>query len=108
MTIDEMKDVMHKFSVFTTLTVANLVTFYKKLGQTRVIDGFNALRSTSYWPFIQMNCYCGKGDEEDKVSIFKMFEIGPAFRVDLVKWMQLHNDLQDSWIIFDHVKRVKK
>jgi hypothetical protein len=37
-----------------------------------------------------------------------MSEVGPCNGVDLVKQMQLGGDLQDVWIMFDHVKRIKK
>ena len=33
--------------------------------------------------------------------------MGPHSSVDLVKWMQLGDDLQDAWMMFDHVKCVK-
>jgi hypothetical protein len=37
-----------------------------------------------------------------------MSEVGPGSGVDLVKRMQLGGDLKDAWIMFDHVKCVKK
>jgi hypothetical protein len=37
-----------------------------------------------------------------------MSEVGPGSGVDLVKQMQSGGDLQDAWIMFDHVKHVKK
>jgi hypothetical protein len=40
--------------------------------------------------------------------LFKMSEVGPSSDVDLVRRMQPGGDLQDTWIMFDHVKRVKK
>jgi hypothetical protein len=43
----------------------------------------------------------------DKVFIFKMSEVGPGSGVHLVKRMQPDGDLEDAWIMFDHVKRVK-
>jgi hypothetical protein len=49
-----------------------------------------------------------QGSDSDKVFLFKMSEVGPGSRVDLVKWMQPGGDLQDVWIMFDHVKHVKK
>jgi hypothetical protein len=50
----------------------------------------------------------GQGSDSSKVFVFKMFEVGPGSGVDLVKRMQLGGDLQDVWMMFDHVKRVKK
>ena len=43
----------------------------------------------------------------DKVFVFKMSEVGPGSKVDLVKRMQPGCDLENSWIMFDHVKRVR-
>jgi hypothetical protein len=39
--------------------------------------------------------------------IFKMSEVGPGSGMHLVKQMQPDGDLEDAWIIFNHVKRVK-
>jgi hypothetical protein len=50
----------------------------------------------------------GQGSDSDTVFLFKMSEVGPGSGVDLVKWMQPVGDLQDAWIMFDHVKLVKK
>lgn len=36
-----------------------------------------------------------------------MSEVGPGSGVDLVRRMQLGRDLQNAWVMFDHVKRVK-
>jgi hypothetical protein len=37
-----------------------------------------------------------------------MSEVGPGSGVDLVKRMQPSGDLEDAWMMFDHVKSVKK
>jgi hypothetical protein len=37
-----------------------------------------------------------------------MSEVGPGSGVDLVKRMQPGGDLEDAWMMFDHVKQVKK
>jgi hypothetical protein len=47
------------------------------------------------------------GQGKDKVYLFKMSEEGPRSGVDLVRQMQPGGDLQNSWCMFDHVKRVK-
>ena len=36
-----------------------------------------------------------------------MFEVGPGSGVDLVKRMQAGGDLENAWLMFDHVKRVQ-
>jgi len=32
---------------------------------------------------------------------------GTMFRFDMVQWMQLNDDLQNVWMMFDHVKWVQ-
>ena len=46
------------------------------------------LRGVSTWAYIQRNQFPGQGDEKDKMFVFKMSEVGPGSRVDLVRWMQ--------------------
>jgi hypothetical protein len=41
------------------------------------------------------------------VIVFKMSKVGPESGVHLVKRMQPGGDLEDTWIMFDHAKRVK-
>jgi hypothetical protein len=43
-----------------------------------------------------------------KVFLFKMLFYGPANGVDLVRRMQPSGDLQNCWLMFDHVKRVQE
>jgi hypothetical protein len=52
--------------------------------------------------------FLGQGSDFERAFIFKMSEVRPNISVDLVKRMQRGGDLQDAWIMFDHVKRVKK
>lgn len=37
--------------------------------------------------------------------VFKMLEVGPDLRVDL---MHVGGDLQDVWVMFDHIKHLKR
>jgi hypothetical protein len=43
-----------------------------------------------------------------KVFLFKMSFYGPTSGVDLVRHMQPNGDLQNCWLMFDHVKRVQE
>ncbi len=43
-----------------------------------------------------------------KVFLFKMSFYGPISGVDRVRCMQPGGDLQNCWLIFGHVKHVKK
>jgi hypothetical protein len=48
------------------------------------------------------------GQGKEKVYVFKMLEDGLGSGVDLVKRMQPRGDLENAWLMFDHVKRVKE
>ena len=56
--------------------------------------------------YIQGNVIPGQG--KDKVYVFKMLEDGPESGVDLVKRMQPRGDLENAWLMFDHVKCVQE
>lgn len=71
-----------------------------------IMDGITKLRGLSNWAYVQRNMFPGQGDDEEKVYIFKMSEVGPGSGVDLVRKMQPGGPLEDAWIMFDHVKRV--
>lgn len=66
------------------------------------------LRGYSKWPYVRKNMFLGQGSDFDKVFLFKMSELGPGNGVDLVKGMQPGSNLQDAWIMFDHIRHVKK
>ena len=70
------------------------------------MDGIAKLRGVSNWAYVQQN-FSGQRDDADKVFVFKMSEVGPGSGVDLVRRMQPGGDLENAWIMFDHVKRVK-
>jgi hypothetical protein len=42
-----------------------------------------------------------------KVYLFKMFINEATSEFDLVWWMQLGDDLQNVWMMFDHIMRVQ-
>jgi hypothetical protein len=44
---------------------------------------------------------------QKKVYVFKMLVDGLGSGVDLVKRMQPRGDLENEWLMFDHVKRVQ-
>jgi len=53
------------------------------------------------------NEFRGQGDDADKVFVFKISEVGPGSEVNLIQWLQLGGDLENMWMMSDHVKRVK-
>ncbi len=60
----------------------------------------------SKFEFTYNRDFLGQGKE--KVYIFKMLMEGPKSRVDLVRRMQPRSNLQNAWLMFDHVKYVKE
>lgn len=104
---EELDEVFKKYYTLSKPGLKNAVTTFRGIGNLGIIDGIAALRGCSKWEFIHDNKFPGQGSEGDKVFIFKMSEKGPGSGVDLVKRMQPGGDLQDSWIMFDHVKRTK-
>ena len=69
------------------------------------MDSIMALKDYSGFKFIHENKFPGKS--KDKVFVFKMSIDCSGSGVDLVKRMQPERDLQDCWIMFDHVKRME-
>jgi hypothetical protein len=89
-------------------SIKNNMTTLRYLRRFGVIDSITILRGCSHWPYVQKNMFLGQGSDFDKVFLFKILEVGLGSNVDLVKLMQLGGDLQDAWIMFDHMKCVKK
>jgi len=91
----------------TSPNVRNIVSSFRYMRRFGVMDSITQLRGSSNWSFVQKNLFPGQGSDTDKVFVFKMSEVGPRSGVDLVKCMQASGDLDNAWIMFDHVKRVK-
>ena len=105
--LEELIPIFDKFKLMSSPSVHNEVTTFRYLRRFGVMDSITRLRGTSNWAFIQENRFPGQGADSDKVFIFKMSEVGTGSGVDLVKRMQVGEDLEDAWMMFDHVKRVK-
>ena len=88
-------------------SIRNQVTSFRYMRRFGVMDSITKLRGSSNWAFVQENKFPSQGSDTNKVFVFKMSEVGPGSGVDLVKRMQVGGDLQDAWMMFDHVKRVK-
>jgi hypothetical protein len=71
------------------------------------MDCIAILRGYSHWAYIQENKFPGQVLDLNKVFVFKKLEVGLGSRLHLVKRMQPGGDLQEAWIMFHHVKRVK-
>jgi hypothetical protein len=101
MTFEELVPVLDKCKYMTSSSVKNSrknnVTTFRYLQRFGVMDSITILRGCSNWPYVQKNMFPGQ-----------MSEVGPCSGVDLVKQMHLGGNLHDAWIMFNHVKRVKK
>ena len=106
LTLEELEPVFDRCKDVSSPNLRNNVITFKYLKRFGWMESITMLRGLSTWAFVQKNMFPGQGDEEDKVFVFKMSEVGPASGVDLVKRMQPGGDLQDAWVMFDHAKRV--
>lgn len=98
--------VMDQFETLTSPNLRNFVSGTKRFfRQGRgVTDSILELKDYSNFVFIHQNQF--PGQNKGKVFVFKMSVDRPGSGVDLVKRMQPGGDLQDCWVMFDHVKRV--
>ncbi len=71
------------------------------------MDNILAFKSKSPYDYIQDSCFLRQMVGQ-KVFLFIMSLYGLANGVDLVRHMQPGGDLQNCWLMFDHVKCVKK
>ena len=108
MEFNDLVPVLDKCKYMTSPNIRNKVSSFKHFRKFGVIDSIMKLRGASKWAFVQESKFPGQGTEKDKVFVFKMSEIGLGSGVDLVKRMQAGGNLQCSWLMFDHVKRVKE
>ena len=107
LSLDELEPVFESCRELNSPSLRSKVTLFKYLRRFGVMDGIAKLRGVSSWAYVQRNQFPGQGDEKDKVFVFKMSEVGPGSGVDLVRRMQPGGDLENAWIMSDHVKRVK-
>jgi hypothetical protein len=107
-TFVELVSILDKFMYMSSLSIKNDVTSFRYIQRYGIMDGITMLRGCSNCPYVQENMIPSQGFDSDKVFVFKMSEVGPGNGVDLIKRMQPGGDLQDAWMMFDHVKRVKK
>jgi hypothetical protein len=65
-----------------------------------------AMKRLSTIEYIHGNIFPSQG--KDKVYVFKMLIDGFGSGVDIDKRMQPRGDLENAWLMFDHVKRVQE
>jgi hypothetical protein len=105
--LEELVPILDKCKYMSSPSIKNNVTAFKYIHRFGVMDGSAMLRDCSHWAYVQENKFPRQGSDLDKVFVFKMLEVGPGSGVYLVKRMQSNGDLENAWIMFDHVKQVK-
>jgi hypothetical protein len=105
--LEELVPILEKYKYMSSPSIKNDVTAFRYIRRFGVMDGIATLRGCSHWAYVQENKFLGQGSNSDKVFVFKMSEVGPGSGVHLVNRMQPGGDLEQAWIIFDHVKRIK-
>jgi hypothetical protein len=101
-----LEQVFDKWSKLGSHTVRNLIPEARRFcGQGGYIDNILKLKESSTYDYIHDSMFPGQGI--DLVYLFKMSTCDPASGVSLVRRMQPGGDLENEWVMFDHVKRVK-
>ena len=103
---DSLRDVMVKLAPLSSPNIRNHITSMRSAhGSTSVESNILELKRLSRYNYIHGSSF--PGQDRTKSWLFKMSTTGGGSSVDLVKRMQRGEDLQNSWIMFDHVNRVK-
>ena len=103
---EEMKEVMDRFQYLSSPSIRNVISSFRSNNHGGIIDNIMTMKRESKFEFIHYSVFPGQGKE--KVYIFKMLREGPGSGVDLVRRMQLVGDVQNAWLMFDHMKRMKE
>lgn len=107
LTEDELKQIFDKWAKLSTPSIRNMIAEARSFcGQGGYIDNILKLKKSSTYDYIHDSVFPGQG--KDLVYLFKMSTCGVGSGVDLVKRMQPGGDLENEWVMFDHVKRVKE
>ena len=102
---EEMEEVMDRFQMLSSPSIQNIISSFRSNNRGGVIDNKMTMKIESKFKFKHDKVFPGQGKE--KVYVFKMLTKGPGSGVDLIRCMQVGGDLQNAWMMFDHVKRVK-
>ena len=100
-----MEEVMDCFQMLSSPNIRNVISSFRSNNRRGVIDNIMTMKRESKFEFIHDSVFPGQAKE--KVYVFKMLTEGPGSGVDLIRRMQVGGDLQNAWMMFDHVKRVK-
>lgn len=83
----------------------NLVALFKHHSNGGYIDNILELKSKNCYDYIKECCFLGQISSY-KVFLFKMSTNGVNSEMGFIAQMQSKGDLENSWIMFDHVKHV--
>jgi len=103
---DELEEVMDRFQYLSSPNIRNVISSFHSNNRGGIIDNIMTMKKESKFEFIHDSIFPSQGKE--KIYVFKMLTKGPGSGVDLVKPKQPGGDLQNGWMMFDHVKRVKE
>ena len=99
---------MNKFNTLASPNCRNFVSGSKRFVRSRMamIDSIMALKDHPGFKYVHGSKF--PGQSKDKVFVFKMSVDLPGSGVDLVKRMQVERNMENSRIMFDHVKRMRE
>jgi hypothetical protein len=107
LTEEELAQVFDKWSKLGSRSLRNLISEARQFcGQDGYIDNIQKLKKSSTYDYIHDSKFPSQGNE--LVYLFKMSTCGQGSGVSLVDRMQPGGDLENKWVMFDHVKRVKE
>ncbi len=102
---EQLEHIHDKLCELSSPNVHNLVASLKHHSRGGYIDNILELKSKSQYDYIQECCFPGQVHGQ-KVFIFKMSINVVGTKVNLITQIQPIGDLQNVWVMFDHVKCV--
>jgi hypothetical protein len=102
----ELEDIFNKFEQLSSPNLRNTISLSRSGGKRGAYDSIMVMQRYTTIEYIHGNVFLGQG--KNKVYVFKMLVDEPESGVDLVKCTQPGGDLENAWLIFDHVKSVQE
>jgi hypothetical protein len=99
-----LEDILDKFEILSSPNIWNMISLSRSGSKGGAYDSIIVLKRYSTIEYIHSDVFSSQG--KDKVYFFKMLVDGPGSGVDLVKYMQPEEELENAWLMFDHVKHV--
>ena len=98
---------MDKFSTLASPNYKNFVAGFKRFIRSGMgsLSSIMALKNHFGFKYVHDNRF--PGQSKDKVFVFKMSVDIAGSGIDLVKRMQYARDMENSWIMFVHVKHLR-